>query len=479
MTTSQKPIPPYASRKRPLTGHVLEFMRDRQGLLHRGVQEHGHVFSVKLANKNAAVLIGPDHHQTFFGETDKSLRLDKSYQFLKAMFGEIGFAAPPEVYKEQRPILLEPFKGNKMPRYLEVMQSETQLWIDSLPDQGELELTGAFNHLVQNIAGHALMGKDFHDNVGREFWDLYEDLSASIDVLLPPNLPLPKFRRRDRAKKKMRAILDPILQERRAHPERYDDFLQTFVNQRYKDGREVEDDVIIGLIVGLMFAGHETTAGQGAWTLIQLLQHPQYRHLVESDIAQNLPVGNPIVGPSLASLPHLAWALRETERLRPSADLLMRYAEKEVELEHHRIPANWLVIVVAEIAHLLPDYFAQSEVYDPLRFAPGREEDKQHRFALIGFGGGTHKCAGMNFANNEMMVITALMLQQLDLELITKNPAIRRGMGANRPAETHIRFRRRSPGEINALQQQASTAVTPVTACPHVAPDVAACPISH
>ncbi|MGI9240793.1 MAG: cytochrome P450, partial [Verrucomicrobiales bacterium] len=196
------PLPPTVSGGLPVIGHAIEFLRDRPGLLLRGYEEHGNVFALKLGPRRSAVMIGPEYHELFFGETDKKLSIEKPYRFLEAMFGQIGFVAPPDVYKEQRPVLMAPFKGNRMPRYIEVMQYEIRKWLDGLGDEGEMELTSEMNGLVQEVAGHALMGRDFQESVGREFWDLYEDLSASIDVLLPPRLPLPKFRRRDRAKRK-------------------------------------------------------------------------------------------------------------------------------------------------------------------------------------------------------------------------------------------------------------------------------------
>ncbi|MDQ7028547.1 MAG: cytochrome P450 [Ardenticatenia bacterium] len=96
------------------------------------------------------------------------------------------------------------------------------------------------------------------------------------------------------------------------------------------------------------------------------------------------------------------------------------------------------------VAHFLPELFADPFTYDPLRFAPGREEDKADRFALIGFGGGIHKCAGMNFANQEMFVITALLFQQFDVELLTPSPSVERGLGASRPTPTWIRLKRKA-----------------------------------
>jgi len=123
--------------------------------------------------------------------------------------------------------------------------------------------------------------------------------------------------------------------------------------------------------------------------------------------------------------------------------MLLRDVDADVEVGGYRIPAGWKVQVAQEVAHQLPDYFADPDKYDPLRYAPGREEDKADRFTLIGFGGGTHKCTGMNFANNEIAVITALLLRQFELELVTKDPRVSHGVGAAKPSPTVVRYRRR------------------------------------
>jgi sterol 14alpha-demethylase len=288
MSTETKPTPP-ALPGLPLIGHALEFRKDHQALFRRGMEQIGPAFTIRLGRQPTAVLIGPEYHKEFFLETDKALSMHKAYGFLTAMFGQVAFAAPPEIYRKQRPILHMPFKREKMIRYVEVMQEEIQLWLDGLGDAGEMDLPAEMNTLVQSVAAHALMGREFHQQMGPEFWDLYLDLSAGLDPLLPPNLPLPKFWRRDRAKAQMQAMLKPILAERRRTPEKYDDFLQDFVNARYEDGSEVEEETIMGLLLGLMFAGHETTSGQAAWSVIHLLQNQAYLSLVQAEIEEVLP----------------------------------------------------------------------------------------------------------------------------------------------------------------------------------------------
>ncbi|RUA15565.1 MAG: hypothetical protein DSY55_06050 [Clostridia bacterium] len=440
-------LPPTLSGGLPVLGHALAFRKDRTTLLRRGHQELGDIFALRLANQNVAVVIGPENQKVFFTETDKKLDMAKPYAFIRAIFGDLAFLGSPMKYKEQRKIIHAPFRREKMRQYIRIMQDQVQAWLDSLSDEGEMSIVSEVGRVVQNVAGYALMGEAFQKQVGREFWDLYSDLSAALDPLIPPNWPLPKFRRRDRAKARMIEILQPIITERRAHPERYDDFLQDFIDARDINGRLLKDDEVISLILGFNFAGHETTTGQAAWTIILLLQNPWYLDKLQEEIDRQLPIGDAITDTAMREMMHVQWAIRETERMRPSADMLMRYAQEDVQFGDYIVPKGWLVQTTAMVAHFLPKLFKDPYAYDPLRFAPGREEGSISRFALIGFGGGLHKCAGMNFANNEMFVITSLLFQQFDLTLVTPEPKIIYGMGAAHPGETIVHFRRKRPSK--------------------------------
>ncbi len=428
----------------PVLGNVLEFQRDRTTLLRRAYDQLGPIFTIRLGNRPTVVLAKPEYHEFFFSETDKKLRMDKPYEFLAAMFGKIAFTASPEVYQEQRHILLAPFQGRKMPGYINVMQQEVEAWMAGLGAQGKFELVSEIEKLTLYIAANALLGNEFRQRVGPEFWRAYRDLAAGLSPILPPDWPLPRFRRRDRAKAELHAMIGGMIAERRAQPNEHNDFLQDFMDARYKDGRPAEDELITNLITALVFAGHETTAGQASWTIIELLRHPDYLQLVLEEEARALTPGDPLDLGKFRQLQYTEWALREIERMHPSADIILRYNAEAYDLGGYHVPEGWFTMVSAGLAHRIPELFKDPDRFDPLRFGPGREEDKQHRFAMIGFGGGTHKCAGMGFAMNEMTVITTLLLQQFDLELLTPNPTVNFGLGASRPTPTHIRYRRKA-----------------------------------
>ena len=429
----------------PILGHLLEFNRDRYGLLQRGYDTFGPIFSLRLGPKRAAVLIGPSYHQRFFEETDHTLSMGQAYKFLVPMFGKpVGVTAAPEDYREQRPIFLELFKSANMEGYVQVMAQEVQAWIATLGDSGTFEVVDSCQRLAQHIAAHAFLGAAFRQRLAEPFWHLFHDLVAGMDAVLPPYLPLPRFLRRDRARRQMHAMLWPWIAERRGTPGQPQDFLQTLVEARDADGHSLTDALIVSFIISLLFAGHETTAGQASWGLIHLLQHPAYLRAVVEEQAHALLPGHPITLETLRHLPHLLWALRETERLRPAAGLLMRYTVEPYEVGGYYVPAGWLTLISPHLAHRLPEVFHEPALYDPWRFAPERAEDRQHRFALVGFGGGVHKCMGMNFATNEMAVIISLLLQHYHLELLTPDPQPRlEKMRAARPAPCWIRYQRR------------------------------------
>lgn len=457
-------VPPMVSGGLPILGHVVEMLRNREALFKRGHAEHGDVFAMQLGPQPVAVVTGAEYNRVFYTETDKSLNMQDGYAFLKEAIGEVLFTASPDDYYNQRPVLQEIFGRERMVGYIAAMNAEIQRWLDSLGQFGEIDITAEMLRLTQYVAGRAFIGKDFAQELGEDFWQEYGAISASLDPVLPPNLPLPKFIRRDRAKKKITQTLKKVIAERRQHPERYDDLITILLTTPLKDGSFLPEETIVTFFMGLIFAGHETTAGQAAWVIALLLQHPEYLAQVQSEIRQNAVYGAPIDAHVLHKLEYIYWAIDETTRLRPSADTQIRTVESPVQIGEYEIPVGWRLMVSAATSHLLPTVYEYPERFDPMRYAPERGEGK-NPFSIVGFGGGIHKCTGMNFAKNEMAIITTLLFQQFEVELISRDIHVVTGNGANHPSEVRVRYQRKPLSELT----NAATINEAVAAgCPHV-----------
>lgn len=440
-------VPPMVSGGYPVVGHLFEMLSDRESLFKRGYAEHGDVFSMKLGPQQVAVVTGADYNKQLYTQTDKTLNMQDGYGFLKEAIGEVLFTASTETYYNQRPALMQVFRRERMVDYIQAMNIEVQRWLDSLGQSGEVDITQAMLHLTQAVAGRAFIGPDYEAELGPEFWEQYGAISASLDPVLPPNLPLPKFWRRDQAKKKIHETLNGLIQKRRNHPEQYDDLITTLLTTPLKDGSILPDETIVTMFMGLIFAGHETTAGQAAWLIGLLLQHPDYLDVVKAEIHEHVTYGQPIDGGVLRNLTHIYYAIDETTRMRPSADTQIRTVESPITLGDYEIPAGWRMMVSGATSHFKADVFENPHTFDPLRFSPERGEGK-NPFAIVGFGGGVHKCTGMNFAKNEMGVITALFFQQFQAELISDDIQVISGNGANYPSEVRVRYQHKSLAKL-------------------------------
>jgi sterol 14alpha-demethylase len=457
-------LPPMVSGGLPVVGHIIEMLRDRETLFKRGFAEHGDLFAIRLANQNVLIVTGSEHNKLMYTQTDKSLNMQEGYGFLKEAVGEVLFTASKDDYYNQRPALQEVFKRERMVGYIKAMNIEVQRWLDSLGKSGEIDITEEMLRLAQYVAGHALIGPNFREELGEDFWDEYLLISKSLDPVLPPNLPLPKFKRRDRARKKLAAVLEKLINKRRDNPEQYEDLISALLTTPLKDGSIMPDETIVAMFMGLIFAGHETTAGQAAWLLALIMQHPDYLNQVSAEIKANVGYGQDIDAGVLSSLEKIYWAIDETTRLHPSADTQIRTVTEPTTVGDYLIPAGWRMMVSGATSHFLPTKFQNPEQFDPARFSPERGEGKDP-FAIIGFGGGIHKCTGMNFAKNEMAIITSLFFQQFDVELLSEEIHTVSGNGANRPSAVRVRYQRKA---LTELTDAATIREAAAAGCPHI-----------
>jgi len=435
--------PPLVSGGLPVLGHALEMMRSREDLFRRGFAEHGNIFTIKLGPQYAAVVSGAEYNKIVYTQTDRSLNMQDAYTFLKASIGEVLFTANKETYYNQRPVLQEVFRRERMTQYVQAMNIEVQRWLDGLGVSGEMDLTAEMLRLTQFVAGRALIGPDYERELGPGFWAMYGDISRSLDPLLPPHWPLPKFKRRDRAKAAIRQVFQGVISARRQHPERYDDLITTLLQTPLKDGSFMDDPTIVSIFTGLLFAGHETTAGQAAWLVTLLLQHPETLSRAQAEIDAVLTIGESLDQEKINQLEYISWAIDETTRIHPSADLQMRTVEEPLSIGSYQLPRGWRVIVNAANSHFMPEFFQDPQRFDPLRWSPERGEGK-NPFSIVGFGGGMHKCTGMNFAKNEMTLIAALLFQQFELELRSPEVHVIYGNGANHPSQVRVAYRRKA-----------------------------------
>lgn len=424
--------PPLVSGSLPFIGHALEFMKDPHKVIRRGYEEHGLFFSLKLGMKKAHVLLGPENHQFFFKETDGVFSMRRGYETLLKMFDSklFTFAHITEA-NEQMKVIMPLLKNND--RFIDLMLSEVDdFMINSLGNEGEIDIVEAFGPLVMHIGARAFFGDDFREKLGAEYFHIYKQFSLGADVVLPSWLPLPKFKRSLKAKADIEKMIFNFMQVRRRNPIAPKDLFQELIESTYYDNKPVPDDLLISLLLFIPWAAHETTVGHVSWTLIDLLQNQHYKTRVENQLEQVIGSGLSYSSAALKQLETIDWAILEAERLHPVAHIIMRGVRDDMEYNGFKLKEGSMVFVAPETAHNIPEVFSNSTQYDPERFSSQRKEGG-NKFSLIGFGGGAHRCAGVNFAKLEIKIIIAKLLQNYDIKLLDENPQPKLGVETKWP----------------------------------------------
>ncbi len=435
--------PPMVSGRLPILGHAIEFMQDPHKVIRRGYEEHGLIFSMDLGAKKAVVMLGPDYHQFFFKETDGIFSMRQGYETLLKMFDSRLFTfAHLTESQEQMKVILPLLKNND--RFIDLMLQETDDFMsNTLGDEGEIDLIDALGPLVMHIGAHAFFGEDFRYKLGDEYFHIYREFSEGADVVLPSWLPLPKFIKSRKAKVKVEDMIYRFMQQRRQHPMEPKDLFQELIESTYYGDRPVPDDLLISMLLFIPWAAHETTVGHSAWTLIDILQNEDYLAKVRADIDAVLATDKTYSSAQLKQLKTLDWATLESERKHPVAHVIMRGVRDDMVFDGFEVKEGTMVFIAPETAHNIPEVFQNPEQYDPERFSPERAEGSK-KFSLVGFGGGVHRCAGVNFAKMEIKIIVAKLLQNYDIELVDKHIMPKAGVGTKWPeSPCRIRYKKR------------------------------------
>jgi sterol 14-demethylase len=438
-----------------LIGHLVGYRRDHLRVFRDAHRELGPVFSLRFGPQRMAVLIGLEAQRFFFTQVDKTLSLPEVYRFVIPMFGEVLNAAEDRDVRHRHLALLHSaFHPKQMQAHVGAMVEEVERWLDQLGDRGEAELDESFSTLGMRIAARALMGEEIRRSLDH-FIPLFFDLARGMDFVLPPNLPLPRFRRRDQARLRLRELVTPIIRQRRSDKARHDDFLQVLIDGAYLHPSISDDEAretIIGLALITIFTAYIATAAQTCWSVIQLLKHPAY---LAATAAERLAVlgehpASAICVDSLNELQKLDRALKESQRMHPVMTHYARYNAVGYQFGGYDIPKGWMTVVCPAVSHRNPDVFPNPDVYDPDRFAPHRQEDKRHPYALIGFGAGLYRCPGAAFGVNEMKTIISLLLHRYDIRLLDAEVGTNFDMGVVKPAPCRFAYRRRERNTVVA-----------------------------
>lgn len=404
----------------PLLGHMLEFGKNPFEYMMKLRNTLGEIGEFRMFHQKMVLMTGPEANEAFFRAPDAQLDQSQAYKIMTPIFGKgVVFDAPPDKKDQQLKMLMPVLRDKPMRGYARVIVQEVEQMIADWGDTGEIDLLGFMKELTIYTSSHCLLGDEFRYELNDEFARIYHDLEKGVNPLafVFPYLPLPVFRRRDKARARLQELVTGIIAKRAQKPEKSEDAFQMLIDAKYDDGSGLSAHEITGMLIGTIFAGHHTTAGTAAWTLLELARRPEYMALVLNEQDQLFGPDGEVTFQSLREIPVLENVIKEVLRLHPPLIFLIRKVMQDFNYKGVTVKAGKYVCASPRVSHRIADVFPDPEKFDPERYSEARQEDARP-FSWIAFGGGKHKCSGNAFAMLQLKAIFSILLRRYTFELI-------------------------------------------------------------
>ncbi|KAA8965436.1 cytochrome P450 [Mycobacterium sp.] len=381
--------------------------------MQRCAARYGDMFTVRLAGEAPIVMVShPDAVKEVFTGPPELLHAGEVNRILAPVLGANSVLLLDEdAHREQRRLLLPPFRGNHLASYADTITAVAHAEIGRWPQETPIRLHPRMQALTLEVILRTVFGLSEGTHLDRLRAELLRMLTAATSM---PVFVLGAVGPRRLQAAVTHAVLrrvDCLLYaeiDRRRRSDRLDergDVLSLLLRAHHEDGRPMSDVEIRDELMTLLLAGHETTATALAWAVERLVRHPGYQaRLVEEIHAGRHEFCDAVV--------------KETLRLRPVLAAVGRRLTAPMKLRGVRLPAGVTVVPSIYLMHRRADVYPDAQRFRPERFL----EQRAGTYTWIPFGGGVRRCLGAAFAEFEMRIVLSTLFGRCTVRPTDERP---------------------------------------------------------
>jgi cytochrome P450 len=316
-------------------------------------------------------------------------------------------------HMRQRKLLLPPFHGEAIERYMDMIRDAAEHEIDRWPVGKTIELAPRMQAITLDVIMAGIFGIDGKPQRGTPEHALRRAIRGLVEVstwkiaqlgeLMNIGSDEPVGITKAGLEFLDRPTYAVIAQRRRAADvEQRNDILSLLLQARTEDGEGLTDHELRDELLTLVLAGHETTANSLAWAWERLVRTPAaYDRLRDATRGGDDALSEKVVEQTIT----------EAMRSRPVIPIIGRRVKVPWQLGEYAVPAETPVTMSILLIHHREDVYP-----DPFAFRPERwEGQKPGTYTWIPFGGGTRRCLGAALAMAEQRVVMEAMARRLDL----------------------------------------------------------------
>lgn len=408
---------PQASGALPIAGHAFKMAGNVGKFLTQQYQKLGPVFEVRVFGQTYVVLAGQEANLFMIRQGAAHLRSWESWRGFKNEIGtpHIITGLDGADHRRLRKAMRDGYSRNailrQIPSAVAVVERELSRLTPERPVSGFYTMQRITTEQICLLTS------------GTSAIDFIDDAIAFINMLesvhLTHRLPniMMKLPRVRRARRRLEVVFEDILAAHEpelrvgAQPDLIDDLLNLHSNSpEFMSGADLFINVIGPFLLGL-----DTVAGSSAFMLYALLKDRDLLERARAE-ADELFAGAEPNAEGIRRMTTTQQVLMETLRMYPIAPALPRTAMNAFEFGGYHIPAGTQVLVAISVPHYLPEFYPNPHQFDIERYSPERREHARPG-VFAPFGLGHHACLGQGFAQVQMILTIAAMLNKADLAM--------------------------------------------------------------
>lgn len=397
----------------PVLGHALAFSRHPFESLEEWA-ELGNVVRLRFPGQTGYLVTDPELIATVLHDSDGRFRLGQEQQERFATIEEDALQANRgERWERMRRAIQPAFARQHIDTYAGHVVDETERRLSTWEAGERFDLPREMQELTLQIVSRTLLDVDVsgREEVVLDAVDAFIDKTdpGRLGSFLPDPIPTPTDVRFRRTTSRLDEFIESALAERREAATDGQDVSGVLLDAQERGAltaAEVHDN-----LVGFLLAGTDTTAMAFTYLWYLLAEHPDEQEMLRAEYERAFDDGPP---GSWRDLERTRAVVSEGLRLYPPAWAYVKQTTEPVTLGSYDIPEGADLLLSQWVLQRDDRYWDEPE-----QFRPGRwlEDVDRPEYAYFPFGGGRRHCIGMHYVMMELVVATATLVGNADLQL--------------------------------------------------------------
>ncbi len=444
---STEPIRMPPPRRDSRVAQSLRFVWDPLTFNLHASRRYGDVWELSLLSRREPFIATshPDHIKSLLSaKPDQAPSLTGESPLRPILGPNSVLTAVGARHMRQRKLLLPPFHGEAVQRYVEMITEVAEREIDRWPLEKPFALAPRMSAITLDVIMGGIFGIGVAPDRGTPEYRLKQTVRRMLQASTNPLFQLVELRNAGAREPKgvLKAVLAiadrqmyAVIAKRRAEGDTgRHDVLSMLLKATDEDGQALSDGELRDELMSLVLAGHETTANQLAWTFERLLRTPA----AYDGLRERVRAGGPEADTYVEATIH------EGMRVRPVIPMIVRMAKEPWRLGEYVVPRNTPVAMSIVGVHHREDVYP-----DPFTFRPERFLNrKPGTYTWIPFGGGIRRCLGATLALAEQRVVLAAIAQRTDLRAPRPAP--------EQPRQRNVTMIPTRGGEVTVVRRNAA-----------------------